>query len=87
MAISTTAPFVSAVPVPMPTPVAVNTVPTTLSAEPTKVKSVVPTVLIVYVEPTTNAPAVIVITGMFLIAKSSSICKPFNGVVSVSKYV
>ena len=45
-------------PVPEPTSVAVNVVPTSLSDAPINVKSVVPTEAMVYVEPTTKAPAI-----------------------------
>ena len=41
-------------------PVATNEVPRLLSVEPTSVKSVVPTWLILYVVPTTNEPAGVV---------------------------
>ena len=50
---------VEAVPVPKPTPVAVNVVPTLLSAAPINVKIVVPVETIIYVLAVTNAPAVI----------------------------
>ncbi len=43
-----------ATPVPDPTPVAVNNTPTVLATAPISVKSVVPTVLIVYDLPTVN---------------------------------
>ena len=46
-----------ATPVPDPTPVAVNNTPTVLATAPISVKSVVPTVLIVYDLPDTNDPA------------------------------
>jgi hypothetical protein len=46
-----------ATPVPDPAPVAVNDTPTVFEAAPIAVKSVVPTVLISYFLPTTNAPA------------------------------
>ena len=48
----------AAIPVPVPTPVAVNNVPTVLSAEPIKVKFVLPASSIIYSTPTLNAPAV-----------------------------
>ena len=48
----------NAVPVPVPTPVAVNIVPTVLDAAPINVKLVVPTVNILYTLPITNNPAV-----------------------------
>ena len=47
-----------AVPVPEPTPVAVNTSPTLLLAAPINVKSVVPTDTILYSLPMLNNPAV-----------------------------
>ena len=43
----------------MPTPVALNFVPTTLSVEPINVKSVVPAVTILYSFPVINAPLTI----------------------------
>ena len=49
-----------AVPVPIPTPVAVKIVPGVLFAAPINVKSVVPADTIVYTTPTLNAPAVVV---------------------------
>ena len=48
--------LVVAVPLPLPTPVAVNTTPTVLLDAPIRVKSVVPTVNIVYSVPATNEP-------------------------------
>jgi hypothetical protein len=47
-----------ATPVPEPAPVAVNNTPTVLATAPIRVKSVEPTVLIVYCFVATNAPAV-----------------------------
>ena len=50
--------FNTAIPVPAPTPVAINLVRTSLSFEPIKVKSVVPSSIISYGWPTTKLPAV-----------------------------
>jgi hypothetical protein len=47
-----------AVPVPDPAPVAVNFKPTVFAEAPIAVKSVVPIVAIVYVDPTIKFPAV-----------------------------
>ena len=49
--------FIDAVPVPVPTPVAVNGVPGALFAAPISVKSVEPVVTIMYCSPIINAPA------------------------------
>ena len=50
----------SAVPVPIPAPVAVKIVPGVLFAAPINVKSVVPADTIVYTTPTLNAPAIVI---------------------------
>ena len=52
--------LVLALPVPDPTPVAVNTTPNVLLPAPIRVKSVVPIVLIEYVVPITNEPAAMI---------------------------
>ena len=65
-----------AVPVPVPGPVASNTTPTVFDTAPIKVKFVVPTVLIVYVCPTTNAPETVggVPVGLAKSSNSTSVC-------------
>ena len=52
-------------PVPVPGPVAVNTVPAVLLAAPINVKSVLPANPIVYSVPVTNEPAVTVVSVLF----------------------